>query len=155
MENVSDVNLVFHLLAEQVCKRLRSHGLKCSVIQIHLRSNDLNSFERQMHLAIPTDISGEVCAAAMELLKANYNFYAPLRSVGIRAAELSDAEKPVQLSFFKDTEKENKLREIEKVKDQINNRYGKYSICRAVLLSDKSLFPEYDPAGVTSSFRSH
>ena len=155
MQNLSDVNLVFHLLAEQVCKRLRSHGLKCSVVQIHLRSNDLNSFERQMHLAVPTDISSEVCAAAMELIKANYNFRVPLRSIGIRAAELSDADHPIQLSFFKDMEKENKLREIEKVKDQINNKYGRYSICRAVLLSDKSLFPEYDPAGVTSSFRSH
>ncbi len=155
MNNISDVNIIFHLLSEQVCKRLRSHGLKCSVVQIYLRSNDLSSFERQMHLAIPTDISSEVCSAAMELLKNNYNFYAPLRSVGIRAAELSDAKNPVQLSFFSDMEKTNKLREIEKVKDLINNRYGKYSICRAVLLSDKSLFPEYDPAGVTSSFRSH
>ena len=72
-----------------------------------------------------------------------------------RAAELSKADEPIQLSFFTDTEKQQKLRKIETVKDAINNRYGKYSICRAVLLSDKSLLPEYDPAGVTSCFRSH
>ena len=155
MKNISDVNIIFHMLSEQVCKRLRSHGLKCSVVQIYLRSNDLSSFERQMHLAMPTDISGDVCHAAMELLKNNYNFYTPLRSVGIRAAVLSNAESPVQLSFFRDPEKEIKLKKIETVKDSINNRFGKYSICRAVLLSDKTLLPEYDPAGVTSSFRSH
>lgn len=155
MKNAKDVNLIFNLLSEQVCKRLRSHGLKCSVVQIHLRSSDLSSFERQIHLAEPTDISGDVCHAAMELLQKNYNFYMPLRSVGVRAAGLSLADIPTQLSFFTDAEKQQKLRKIESVKDAINNRYGRYSICRAVLLSDKSLLPEYDPAGVTSSFRSH
>lgn len=155
MKNINDANLIFHLLSEQVCKRLRSHGLKCSVVQIHLRSSDLNSFERQMHLTSPTDISGDVCHAAMELLRKNYCFYMPLRSVGVRAAELSKADEPIQLSFFDDAEKQIKLRKIEAVKDEINSRYGKYSICRAVILSDRTLFPEYDPAGVSSSFRSH
>lgn len=155
MKNLSDVNLIFNLLSEQVCKRLRSHRLKCSVVQIHLRSSDLSSFERQMHLTVSTDISSEVCNAAMKLLKENYNFYMPLRSVGIRATGLMKADEPIQLSFFSDIEKQIKLRKIEIVKDLINNRYGKYSICRAVLLSDKTLLPEYDPAGVTSSFRCH
>ena len=155
MKNEKDVRLIFNLLSEQVCRRLRSHGLRCSVVQIHLRSNDLCSFERQMHLSSPTDISGDVCNAAMELLQKNYSFYMPLRSVGVRAAELSKADEPVQLSFFADAEKQQKLRKIEMVKDVINNRYGNYSLCRAVLLSDRSLLPEYDPASVTSCFRSH
>ncbi len=155
MKNSKDVNLIFNLLSEQVCRRLRSHGLKCSVVQIHLRSSDLSCFERQMHLSAPTDISGDVCHAAMELLRKNYSFYMPLRSIGVRAAELSKADEPIQLSFFADAEKQQKLRKIEAVKDSINNRYGRYSLCRAVLLSDKTLLPEYDPAGVTSCFRSH
>ena len=89
------------------------------------------------------------------LLEKNYNFYVPLRSVGIRAAELSGADMPFQLDFADDLFKLQKLRSIETVKDIINERYGNYSICRAVLLSDRSLLPEYDPAGVTSCFRSH
>ncbi len=155
MNNCEDVNQVFNLLSEQVCRRLRKHKLKCSVVQIHLRSNDLMSFERQMRLQTPTDISGVVCAAAMELLRKNYSFNVPLRSVGVRAADLSDATLPEQLSFFADAEKIKKLSAIENVKDKINARYGNYAICRAVLLKDSTLIPAYDPAGVTSSFRSH
>lgn len=151
MEDESDVKLIFNLLSEQVCKRLRNHHLKGSVVQIHLRSNDLISFERQIKLDKPTDISGEVCAAAMELLRANYNFSSPLRSVGVRVCDLSDADAPLQLSFF-NREKDEKKRKIELTKDAINDKFGNYSICRAIILSDKSLFPEYDPASITSSF---
>lgn len=155
MENEADVNLIFNLLSEQVCRRLRSHGLKGSVVQIHLRSNDLTSFERQMQLETPTDISGEVCKAAMQLLRANYNFTLPLRSVGVRVTQLSSADAPIQLSFFSDSEKTDKMRKIELVKDRINDRYGRYTLCRAVILSDKTLFPEYDPTAVTSCFKQH
>lgn len=155
MRNAEDVNVVFNLLAEQVCRRLRSHSLKCNVVQIYLRDVNLFGFERQVRLPYPTDISGEVCHAAMDLLRKNYNFSVPLRSVGIRGASLSGADDPFQLSFFVDAGKIQKLRTIEQTKDSINNRFGRYSIQRAVLLTDKTLLPEYDPAGVTSSFREH
>ncbi len=155
MKNAQDVNVVFNLLAEQVCRRLRSHSLKCNVVQIYLRDTNLFGFERQVRLPYPTDISGDICRAAMDLLKKNYNFTVPLRSVGIRAAALSGADDPFQLSFFVDAGKMQKLRKIEQTKDLINNRFGRHSIQRAVLLTDKTLLPEYDPAGVTSSFREH
>ena len=155
MTNISDVNLIFNLLAEQVCRRLRSHSMKYNVVQIYLRDTNLFGFERQMKLPFPTDISGEVCAAAMELLRKNYKFNVPLRSVGIRAAALSRSDEPTQLSFFVDAVKEEKMRNLEFAKDAINKRYGRRAIQRAVLLSDKSLLPEYDPEGVTSSFRAH
>lgn len=155
MYTPDDVKLVFNLLSEQVCRRLRKHGLKCSGVQIHLRTNDLYSFERQLQLPCPTDVSGEVCMAAMKLLRENFNFNVPLRSVGVRAISLTCADVPVQLSFFIDAEKQMKMRKIEIVKDKINNKYGKRTIQRAVLLSDKTLLPEYDPESVTSSFKGH
>lgn len=155
MENETDAKLIFNLLSEQVCRRLRKHRLKGSVVQIHLRSNDLTSFERQIKLDAPTDISGDVCNAAMKLLRENYNFTLPLRSVGVRVTQLCNADSPVQLSFFTDSIHDAKMEKIEQTKDAINDKYGRYAICRAVILSDKTLFPEYDPAAVTSCFKSH
>ncbi len=155
MYTFDDVKLVFNLLSEQVCRRLRKHGLKCGGVQIYLRTNELVSFERQVRLSCPTDISGEVCLAATKLLRENFSFNTPLRSVGIRAILLSCADVPVQLSFFIDAEKQLKMRKIELVKDSINNRYGKRTIQRAVLMTDKTLLPEFDPESVTSSFKAH
>lgn len=155
MQNEQDVNVIFHMLAEQVCRRLRSHALKCSVVQIHLRSNELTTMERQMHLKSPTDLSDTVCDSAMKLLREHYRFALPLRSVGIRAAELSEADRPVQLTIYGDEERENKLRKIEQTKDAIIRKYGKESIRRAVLLTDKTLLPQREVSAPTSVFRSH
>lgn len=155
MKNIEDVNIVFNSLAEQVCRRLRRHSLKCNVVQIYARRNDLWSFERQTHLKTPTDISGVVCETAMELLRKNYNFDIPLRSVGIRTAELVDSDAPTQLSFFEDAELTEKMRKIETVKDAINQKYGKRAIHRAVLMKDTTLLPEYDKGIYSACFRSH
>lgn len=155
MQNEQDVNVVFHMLSEQVCRRLRSHALKCSVVQISLRSNELTTIERQMHLKSPTDLSDTVCNSAMALLREHYRFTLPLRSVGIRAAELSEADRPVQLTFFGDEAREDKLRRIEQTKDAIIRKYGKQAIRRAVLLTDRTLLPEWEVSAPTSVFRSH
>ena len=155
MCNAEDVRLIFHLLSEQVCRRLRRHALKCEGVQIYLRTRELFGFERQMKLPVATDVSGDVCRAAMQLLTKHYNFSTPLRSVGVRAISLVPAKNPVQLSFFTDAERQQKMHRIELVKDMINNRYGKHSIQRAILLADKSLLPENDPENTTSSFRAH
>ena len=155
MNNAEDVKIIFNLLSEQVCRRLRNHSLKCSTIQISLRSNDLNWFERQVQLQRPTDISGVVCNAAMELLLKNYNFSRPLRSVGIRGTDLTDAGVPEQMTFFSDEERVEKLRKIELVKDKINGKYGKHAIRRAVLMSDRTLVPGGNSSEITSTFKSH
>ncbi len=153
MMSYADANLIFNMLSEQVCRRLRNHHLKGSVVQIYLRSSDLTSFERQHKLDFATDVSGDVCAAAMKLLVENYSFLKPLRSVGVRVTELCDGDSPEQLSFF-GRENSEKMRKIEKTKDMINAKYGDYSICRAVLLSDKTLFTNSNK-NFGSTFKSH
>lgn len=155
MQNLADVNIVFHYLAEQVCRRLRSHSLKCNTVQIYARRKDLTSFERQTRLKNPTDISGVVCEAAINLMRLNYSFEQPLRAIGIRTSDLVDSNAPVQLSFFEDAEHTEKMRSIDMLKDKINAKYGKRSIYRAVLMSDKTLLPEYNKEIYSACFNSH
>ena len=141
MKTPEDVSLIFHILSEMVARRLRKHGMKGSVVQIYLRSNDLTAFERQMRLSEPTDVSSVIHNAAMSLLIDNYSFFLPLRSVGVRVSSLCDKNCPVQLSFFQDEAKKEKLTKLELTKDLINDRYGQNTIKRAVLLSDNTLVP--------------
>lgn len=155
MKNEADAKIILHMLAEQVCRRLRSHNLKCSEVGIHLRSNDLNTFERQMNLNFLTNTSDDVYNAALELMRKNYNFNIPLRSLGIRTGKLADASSPVQLSFFDTEEKQQKKHTIDILKDSINAKYGKYSLYRAVLMSDKTLFAPNKPPESIASFSSH
>jgi DNA polymerase-4 len=62
------------MLAESVAERMREDGFVCRTVQISLRDNELFSFERQMKLRTPTCLASELHSAAMQLLRANYDW---------------------------------------------------------------------------------
>ena len=58
------------------------------------------SFSRQIHLRQPTNITNEIVTAAFQLFKDNYKWEHPIRSLGIRAADLVLDDIPVQLDYL-------------------------------------------------------
>lgn len=58
-----------------------------------------------MHLREPTDITDEIMKAAMELFRDNYDWSHPIRSLGVRGADLVTADIPVQMSLFMNEER--------------------------------------------------
>ena len=140
LENEHDCKIVFYNLAESVARRLRDLGLKGNTVQISLRDNGLSSFERQMKLDRPTFLANEICDTAMTLLKTNYTFQKPLRSIGVRAQNLVPENQVYQLSLFtEDEEKRNKREVLERTIDSIRDRFGYYSIDTALMREDKTL----------------
>ncbi len=97
-----DVKLTMCVLAESVASRLRDHGFKCRTIQIYVRDNELTSFERQAKLQRPSQVSKDILTLAMKLFEENYTWKKPIRSVGIRGADLVSAIGNKQLSFLDD-----------------------------------------------------
>ena len=75
----------------------------------------------------------------MKLLRANYNWYRPLRSIGIRAMDLVPATTPMQLTLFEDQVRREKAEQLERSIDDIRRRFGHYSVCRAVCTMDDTL----------------
>lgn len=137
--NEQDASVIFYMLAESVAERLRDHGFLARTVQISLRDNGLFSFERQCRLSQPTCLSGELHTAAMKLLRANYNWVKPLRSIGIRGMELVPASSPTQLTLFEDQAQRERYERLERSIDDIRRRFGHYSVCRAVCTMDKTL----------------
>ena len=121
-------------LAESVSERLRDAKAKCNVGQVHFRNTELYSFERQQIIE-PTDISSDIFKAAFRLYKAN-NKGEALRSIGIKAASLT-FEQISQQSLI-----ETNLEKLEKLENSIDNireRFGHFSVGRALMLSDTEL----------------
>jgi DNA polymerase IV len=135
--NNEDVKLIIYVLAESIAARLRTHGLKCSTVSIYVRDNELSSFERQGKLLAPTFVSEMIAKKAMELFAANYHWQRPIRSIGVRGADLVTADKHIQLDIFGEdpTTKE----QLEKTIDDIRLRFGPYSIQRCLMLIDRQL----------------
>lgn len=139
LENDLDVQIIFMALAESVSSRLRKHGFKCNTVAISIRDNSLYHFSRQMHLREPTDITDEIMNAAMELFRNNYDWSHPIRSLGVRGADLVTADIPVQMSLFMNEEKRARQEKMDKAVDEIRRRFGYFSIQRAFMYQDKIL----------------
>lgn len=134
-----DAKIIYYMLAESVAERLRDHGFLCRGVQISLRDNNLFCFERQMKLLKPTCLSSELCEAALTLLRNNYTWEKPLRSIGIRACDLIPASTPMQLTLLEDEAQRIRRERLERTIDDIRRRFGHYSIGRAVNALDDTL----------------
>lgn len=155
LENFEDAKIMLYILSESVAKRLRNHSLLCSGVQLHLRSTDLKTAERQKKLEFPTNLSENICKEGLQLLKFCWNFSEPLRSIGIRAIDLTPAGTPEQTSMFRDEAKEAKKESLELTVDRIREKYGKESIVRSVILSDSTLGNANKPRLEPPAFYTH
>ena len=87
----------------------------------------------------PTSSSLEIARIAFELFKSNYRWGKPLRGVGVRGASLVPADVPIQLGFFSNAEKREKLERLDKAVDVVRERYGYTSVQRARIYTDRGL----------------
>ena len=134
-----DVHLMLYLLAESVASRMRNLAARCMVVELYVRDTGLVSFTRRRKLAVPTCSSAEIAQAAFELFRANYHWSQPIRSIGVRGAELVEADAGVQTSLLDDDAKREKWERIDAAMDRLRQRYGYMSIRRAVTCADPQL----------------
>jgi DNA polymerase-4 len=135
----NDVWVVIAMLSESVASRLRDHGLKCKGVQIHVRGNDLDSFERQAKLETPTCLSTEISKLAMEIFREKAKFDRPLRSLGVRAIDLVPANRNVQMSFLYDYEKQRRMERLEETIDDLRGKFGHFAVQKGMMAASRDL----------------
>lgn len=119
LETDLDVWIILMALSESVSARLRRHGFKCNVVEISIRDNGLNSIIRQMRINQPTNITDEIVKTSFELFKKHYRWEHPIRSLGVRGADLVMENVPVQLDLFNNQEKREKLERLDRAVDEV------------------------------------
>jgi len=136
-----DIKQVFYVLCESVAHRLRAHGLKGNVLQIHVRSDGLEIIERQCTLKNYSNTCASMIGPCMDLFNKNYSLKASVRSLGMRMTGLiAESEDFTQLSLFSICDNNEKKHDVlEREIDKIRSRYGHHSIHRAIELRDKDL----------------
>ena len=131
LASLEDISAVYWVLCESVAARLREGGFLCRTVQIGLRDFGLYSFERQTVLETPSCLATELHRAAMALVEAHWDERRPLRSVGVRGAELIPASSPRQMSLFREEAGREKQERLERSVEEIRRRFGKAVIGRA------------------------
>jgi DNA polymerase-4 len=135
--NDDDVRAAFYMLAESVGQRMRENGFEATTLKISVRDNELYSFERQMKMRRPTNLVAELVPAAMDLFKRHYRWSRPIRSLGIRGADLVPEGSVYQLDLYDDEQKREKQMRLERCVDRLRGQYGQYIIGRAVLKKER------------------
>ena len=134
-----DVKIVLTVLAESVASRLRENGFKCRVVEISVRDNELFSFTRQRKLDHATNVTREIAEEAFRLFQENYNWQKPIRSVGVRGADLVNDNYWEQIDLFSSVEFREKQMKVDEAVDDIRRRFGFYSVQRGLMYFDKML----------------
>lgn len=115
-------------LADSVSARMRRDGAKAGCVAVSIRDNGFHTRSHQRTLEQPTDITGEVFSAAVELFRELWDRQTPLRLLGISLTELSKGEY-VQQSLFQDANRE-KARQLDRAVDSLRGRFGTDIISR-------------------------
>ena len=139
MKNFQDAEIVLTVLCDSVCRRAREQGLSAQTISINIRDTDLFIISRQRKLERSTNISSEVLHHIFELLKENYTFRKPIRSIGVTLSDFTPDTIAQQTSLFEDELKRDKKIKLDKSLDTLKNRFGSFCVRPASLLKDKAL----------------
>ena len=75
----------------------------------------------------------------MLLLQENYNWQKPIRSVGVRGADLVNDNYWEQIDLFSSVEFREKQMKVDTAVDDIRRRFGFYSVQRGLMYFDKML----------------
>lgn len=136
IETKEQAGNVFLSLAESVGTSLRREGYMCRTLEVSIRFRDLTWQSHRCRLRSATDITAELRDTAMELLSECWRNSEPLRSVGLRAAELVRADYPQQIDILLDYVNIEKQKKLDSAVDRIREKYGAESIQRASVMGD-------------------
>ena len=132
-----DIKITLMVLSESVSARLREYGFICRTVQIGIRDNELEWFERQEKLDIPNRTAKSIFELAFSLFKKHTNGK-PIRSLSVRACDLQPVDF-VQLSLLPDVAQLQKQEELEAAMDSLRNWFGHFSIQKGIMLFDTEL----------------
>ena len=129
VNDISKLEEILLALTEQVTYRLRRYNLLAKVVNVQLRTKDFEDKSHQRKLPEATSNTKDIYAEAKELLHEMYIKGTPIRLIGMRVDNLVEKDE-VQLSFFSHADNE-KQEKIDKVVDNLKQKYGYNSITRA------------------------
>ena len=142
---IEDVKIIFSVLTDSVCRRMREQNLRCKTIAIQVRDNSLTTITRQKTLNSVTNLTHDILNACLELFSKNYNLKTmrAIRSLSVNISDLVPTELGVQLSLFENIENstlnDTKLESLDNTCDSLKNRFGNFAITSAIMLKDKKL----------------
>lgn len=119
-------------LCETVGARLRTDGVKISVISVHITTYQFQYSNKQMQLMSATDVTEEIYRAACLVFEQLWDKKTPIRQIGVHTSKVQE-DAGRQYNLF-DMQRYDRLEVLNKTIDGIRERFGEDSIMRAGFL---------------------
>lgn len=127
LTKIEDIRSAFQNLTYEISNKLKKHRLEAKNIQIVIRDNQFNDKQLQCELPTITSSSLIITNTAMDLFK-KYKWNKPIRALTIRAINLIEEGRNDQITLFEEKDEYEKIKKIDKVMFEINNKFGTNSI---------------------------
>ena len=141
LENSAEVWNLMLSLSQDIGHKLRMYEKKAAGVAIDVRDNELRHRQWQCKLYTRTSSAGIIAKKAFELFQRSYKWEHPIRSLTVRAIDLHSANEPEQASIFSNFEMIDRRERLDQVIDEIQSRFGKYSIMPAQLCQNNEKIP--------------
>ena len=130
--------------ADEIGRRLRAKGLKCTTVQLTIKDEFLHSIQRQRPQNPPSDIAREIADTAYKILLDEWSDTRPIRMITVTATNLVHPEDLAeQIDMFAPAvhDDREKLKKREETIDKIRQKYGTASILQgSVMDTDIGVF---------------
>lgn len=130
--DISEIYQVLHVLSENVTLALRKQNKYTSVIAVQLKDKFFKSTTHQCTLKNPTNLTEEVYQTSRDLFHEMWK-EEPIRLIGIRLDHLTERLYH-QVSLFENLDAKEQDSELEKIMDQLQEKYGSKIVKRASLI---------------------
>ena len=114
-------------------------------IAIAIRDKNLFTKQWQCGLPVSTQSPSVIAKEAFSLFSNSYDWIHPIRSITVRAINLTSLDTPCQLDLFSDPIKVAKAESLDKTIENLRYRFGKKIIRNACLLNNPKMSPHDNP----------
>lgn len=130
---------VLFTLADDVCHSLRSHHVKGRTVSIKIRYPDFKSITRAITLEQYTSSFEPVYNTVKQLMEKHYTDGTPVRLIGVTVSNLKQETEIIeQQDLFSDQKTVKKVDALNKVLDNLNDKYGSEIVHRARKINQKT-----------------
>ena len=119
-------------LCETVGARLRADGVKISAIAVHITTYDFCHANRQMQLAVATDVTEELYENACRIFRLLWDGKTPIRQIGVHTTKVQ-TDVGRQYNLF-EGQRFDRLETLNRTVDSIRQKFGEDAVLRAGFL---------------------
>ncbi len=125
----AELKVTLRRLADGVGRQARKASLAGTTVKIKLRWTDFSTLSRQMSLARPTDLDGDIFECARKLFDQVWIPGKPVRLLGVGMSSFDKSNR--QLELWQDAASEKQEEDLVGTLDRLRDKYGDKMIRRA------------------------